>query len=76
MDRQSCNDLLAAYRHSVNLFKAAVQKGSGAVGDDSRLTSEKAKRLGQQCRDASAAFILETADGQPFEIESGSYCSG
>jgi hypothetical protein len=57
MDCQSCNDLLAAYRHSVNLFKAAVQKGSGAMGDDSRLIAEEAKRLGQQCRDASDIFM-------------------
>jgi len=57
MDCQSCNDLLAAYKHSVNVFKDAVQKGSGAVEDNSRLTAEEAKRLGQQWREASDRFM-------------------
>ena len=57
MDCQTCDDLLAAYKSSVRLFRDAVRQGSGAVGDDSRLSGAKAQRLGQQCKDASDAFM-------------------
>jgi hypothetical protein len=53
----TCDDLLAAYRDSVNLFKDAVEKGSGAVRADSRLTADHATRLGQECKNASDAFM-------------------
>ena len=53
----TCEDLLAAYRHSVDLFKDAVEKSSGAVGDDTRFTAEQATPLGQQCKVASDAFM-------------------
>ena len=54
---QTCNRLLAVYNQFVNLFKQAVQNGFGAVGDDSRVTAEQATRLGQQCKEASDAFM-------------------
>jgi hypothetical protein len=57
MTCQTCEDLLTAYRHSVDLFKDAVQKGVGAFGPDSRVTAEQAARLGQQCKEASDAFM-------------------
>ena len=57
MTCQTCEDLLAAYRHSVDLFKDAAQKNSGVVGDDFKLKAQRATRLGQQCKDASDAFM-------------------
>ena len=57
MDCKTCEQLLAAYRDSVSLFKNAVRKGSGAVRDDLRLTGKKAEQLGRQCKDASDAFM-------------------
>lgn len=56
MDCRTCEQLLAAYRLSVSLFKEAVRKRAGAVGDDSRLPGEAATRLGLQCKDASDAL--------------------
>ena len=57
MDCQTCEALLAAYRHSVSFFKDAVRKGAGAEGDDSRLTTQEARRLSQQCKDANDALL-------------------
>ena len=51
MDCKTCDDLLANYRHSVSLLREAVEKGLGAVGDDSRRASEEATRLSQQGRE-------------------------
>jgi len=54
---EACSHLFAAYQHSVTLFRDAFCKGSGAIGDDSRLASEEAARLSQECRDANYALV-------------------
>jgi hypothetical protein len=41
---QRCADLLAAYRHSVNLYTTALRKSLGAIGGD-----EDVERLNMQC---------------------------
>jgi hypothetical protein len=41
---QRCADLLAAYRHSVNLCTTALRKSLGAIGGD-----EDVERLNMQC---------------------------
>ena len=56
MDCPNCNDLLASHRHSVSLFKDAVQNIAGA-GDDSRLGVEQAEGLKLKCRQASDALM-------------------
>jgi hypothetical protein len=57
IDCQTCNHLLDAYKQSVTFFQRAVQKGLGAVGDDSRLSGAEAERLAQMCIDASDALL-------------------
>ena len=57
MDCETCNNLLAAYRQSVTLIKDAARKGSGAIGEDSRLAIKEVERLSQKCKDASDAFM-------------------
>ena len=49
---QTCKDLLAAYRHSVNLYSTALRKSLGAIGDD-----EEVERLHKQCRETNDALI-------------------
>lgn len=71
MDCQTCEDLIAAYRHSVSLFKNAVQKGSGALGDDSTLTSAEATRLGEMCKDASDDLMMHWREHQGKPTKSG-----
>jgi hypothetical protein len=56
MDCPTCNELLAAYRHSVSLFKDAVQNIPGAQ-EDSGLAVEQADRLKLKCREASDALM-------------------
>jgi hypothetical protein len=57
MGCQTCDDLLSVYRHSVSLLREAVEQGSGAVGEDSRLASKEATRPSQQCREARAVLL-------------------
>ena len=76
MGCRTCNILLAAYRSSVSLFRNAVRKGSGAVGDDPRLTGAKVERLGQQCRDASDAFMAHWRRGHGSTVENSAASSG
>jgi hypothetical protein len=54
---ETCYHLLAAYQRSVTLFRDAIREGSGAIGDNSRLTGEEAARLSKECRDANHALI-------------------
>ena len=49
---QTCTDLLATYRHSVNLYSTALRKSLGAIGDD-----EEVERLHKQCRETNDALI-------------------
>jgi hypothetical protein len=56
MDCPTCNELLAAYKHSVNRFKNAVQNLPGA-GEDSRLAIEQADSLKLMCREANDALM-------------------
>ena len=52
MDSQTCIDLLAAYRHSVNLYSMALRKSLVAIGD-----VEEVERLSVQCREGNDALI-------------------
>jgi hypothetical protein len=55
MDCQTCNDLLAAYRLSVGLFKEAV--GNIPCAGDSTLAVASANHLRLKCRQASDALM-------------------
>ena len=49
---QTCADLLAAYRHSGNLYSTALRKSLGAMGHD-----EEVERLSIQCRQANETLM-------------------
>jgi hypothetical protein len=49
---QTCAGLLAAYRHSVNLYSTAVRKSLGAVGQD-----KEVERLSLKCREGNDALM-------------------
>ena len=57
MGCHTCNELLAAYRNAVSVFKDAVQTAPGATGADSCLAAKPAARLGEQCKEASDALM-------------------
>ena len=57
MDCQTCNDLLAAYRLAVGLFKEAVGDVPG-TGGDSTLAVANANHLRLKCRQASDALMV------------------
>jgi hypothetical protein len=56
MDCPNWNELLAAYRNSVSIFKDAVQKIPGAQ-EGSGLAVEQAERLKLKCRAASDGLM-------------------
>ena len=49
---QTCAELLAAYRHSVNVYSIVLRKSLGAVGHD-----EEVERLNLQCRETNDALM-------------------
>ena len=49
---QRCADLLAAYRHSVNLCTTALRKSLGVPGDD-----EEVERLSLKCRETNEVLM-------------------
>jgi hypothetical protein len=55
MECPRCDELLAAYKHSVGLFTTAQRKIRGLVGDDFQRASKELVRLYQKCMDANAA---------------------
>jgi hypothetical protein len=57
VDCETCNALLAEYRHAVGVFKDAVQNGAGATGPDSQLAGEEVVRFSKACQDAGDALI-------------------
>lgn len=57
MTCQACNDLLAEYKLWVSLFKDAVLKIPGALGDDAMIFTEKAERCRLKCNDAALALM-------------------
>ena len=56
MDCETCEQLLAAYRHSVSLFQKAVRNIAG-TRDDSTLAAANADHLRLKCRQANAALM-------------------
>jgi hypothetical protein len=68
---EACYHLLAAYQRSVILFRDAVRKGSGAIGDDSKLASEEARRLSQQCKEANDRLMAHWRQDHPSQPSAG-----
>ena len=46
------------YQHAVGLLTDVVQKSLGTVGNDSRISSEEATRLAQECKEARDALMM------------------
>ena len=57
MGCHTCDELLAAYRNAVSLFKDGVQRASGATGAGSIPAGKEAQRLGEQCKEASDTLM-------------------
>ena len=70
MDCQACNELLAAYRLSVSLFKEAVGKIPGSA-EDSGLAVATTNHLKLKCRDASDALIAHWREDHAKAAKSG-----
>jgi hypothetical protein len=49
---ETCAALLAAYRHSVNVYSTALRKSLGTIGTDNEV-----ERLNLQCRETSDALM-------------------
>lgn len=56
MDCKTCDELLAAYKDAVSLFKDSV-RGIPGTGADSRLATAKADRLRLKCTETNDALM-------------------
>jgi hypothetical protein len=54
---QMCANLLAVYRHSINLYSTALRKSAGTQGDNSEGSAQEVERLSLKCRETHDALM-------------------
>ena len=57
MDCKTCDHVLAAFRHSVSLYKQAMQEVAGLGREDFQLALRELERLRANCQDANEAVM-------------------
>jgi hypothetical protein len=62
MDCETCNELLAAYKHAVGFYTTAGRNIRGLVGDDFQVALKELVHLHQACMDAHAALTAHWSE--------------